>query len=96
MLLRAGLHSSQRWDELPAQPAKPQPSLASQMQVGPVSGTSAGNPLGWPNRPAGGPADAPASLAFSGSRQLSSTQQNPTKRGQPTEAPSHKWKEPKR
>jgi len=96
MLLRAGLHSSQRWDEVPAQPAKPHPSLASQMRVGPVSGTSAGNPLARPNRQAGTTTDAPSSLAFSGSRQVTSTQQKPPKRGRPTEAPSHKWKEPKR
>jgi MinD-like ATPase involved in chromosome partitioning or flagellar assembly len=96
MLLRAGLHSSQRWDELPAQPAKPHPSLATQMRVGPVSGTSAGNPLGRPNRQAGTTTDAPSPLAFSGSRQVTSTQQKPGKRGRPTEAPSHKWKEPKR
>jgi pilus assembly protein CpaE len=95
MLLRAGLHSSQRWDELPAQPAKPQPSLASQMRVGPVSGTSAGNPLGRPARQAGGTTDAPSSLSFSGSHQITSTQK-PPKRGRPTVAPSHKWKEPKR
>jgi hypothetical protein len=95
LLLRAGLHSSQRWDELPAQPAKPQPSLASQMRVGPVSGTSAGNPLGWPNQ-AGTTTDAPAPLAFSGSRRITSTQQKPPRRGRPTEVRSHKWKEPKR
>lgn len=95
MLLRAGLHSSQRWDELPARPAKPQPSLASQMRVGPVSGTSAGNPLGRPTRQAGTAADGPSSLSFSASQQITSTQK-PPKRGRPTEAPSHKWKEPKR
>jgi hypothetical protein len=95
MLLRAGLHSSQRWDELPAQPAKPQPTLASQMRVGPVSGTSAGNPLGRPTRQAGTTTDAPSSLSFSGSHQTTSTRK-PPKRGRPTEAPSHKWKEPKR
>ncbi|HXL42063.1 MAG TPA: AAA family ATPase [Actinomycetota bacterium] len=96
MLLRAGLHSSQRWDELPAQPAKPQPSLATQMRVGPVSGTSAGNPLGRPNRQAGTTTDAPSSLAFSGSRQVASPQRAQSRRERPTEARSTNRKEPKR
>ena len=74
----------------------PQPSLASQMRVGPVAGTTPGNPLGQPNRQGGTVTDSPSALAFSGSRQVTSTQQKPPKRGRPTEAPSHKWKEPKR
>ena len=80
VLLRAGWHSSQRWDELPAQPATPHPSLASQMRVGPVAGTSAGNPLGRPTHLADKAPDAPTALAFSGSRQVASPQRAQSRR----------------
>ena len=96
ILLRAGWHSSQRWDKMPPQPVPPHPSLASQMRVGPVSGTSAGNPLGRPNRQAGTTTEAPSTLAFSGSRQVASPQRPQNRRERPTETRSTNRKEPKR
>jgi pilus assembly protein CpaE len=107
ILLRAGWHSSQRhWDEMPAQPAGPHPSLASQMQVGPVvppagpvrgPSAPAGNLPGWPSRQPGPAPEAPTALAYSGSRRVPLAKQRPQSRRQrPTEAPATTWKEPRR
>jgi len=82
LLLRSGWHSSQHWDKVPPQPTAPQPSLASQMQVGPV--TSSSRPPQKSSQGRGGRHSAPA------------PQKPQSRRARPNEARSTNWKEPRR
>jgi pilus assembly protein CpaE len=94
---RAGRHSTQSNVVPGGQPYRPQPSITTQMQVGPPMGATPGNPLGQANRSSGPfPEDGPSTLVFSGSRQQVPTPQPQGGRQRPTEAPNANRKEPRR
>ena len=92
---RSGRHSTQTNVVAQAPPYPPQPSIATQMQVGPEMGATPGNPLGPTNRSGGqSPDGEPKTLVFSGSRPQPPAQPQGG-RQRPTEAPSANGKEPR-
>jgi pilus assembly protein CpaE len=95
---RAGRHSSLNPPQAPVATYVPSPSIATQMRVGPPSGSSPGNPLAQAAHN-GGPRPEPetSTLMFSGSRQTTPNFYGPQgRRERPSESPITNAKERRR
>jgi pilus assembly protein CpaE len=91
--LRVGARLWGTGEESPQDQAVSQPSLAAQMQVGPLE-SSSGNPAGRTHRFGGAATEGSSPLVFSGSRERTSAPQAPHgRRERPTEAPRTNGKE---